>query len=74
MTPDINRLRERLNALGDIADDLELEFVDDPSWAEPSDVSYLSDQDRANPDIMEALSAPLVPPRPDLRVRGRERR
>jgi hypothetical protein len=39
---------------------LELELVDDPRWLEPSDTSYLNDDDRANPDIManvEAMSA-----------------
>jgi hypothetical protein len=57
MTPDIDRLRRKRDALGDIADALELELVDDPSWAEPSDFSYLSDQDRANPDIMANVDA-----------------
>jgi hypothetical protein len=55
MTPDIDRLRRTLDALADITDGLEL--VDDPSWAEPSDVSYLNDQDRANPDIMANVEA-----------------
>jgi len=57
MTPDIDRLRKTLDALGDIADSLELELVDDPYWSEPSDVSYLNDQDRANPDIMANVDA-----------------
>jgi hypothetical protein len=57
MTPDIDRLRNTRDALSDIADGLELELVDDPKWAEPSDVSYLSEQDRANPDIMANVDA-----------------
>ena len=36
---------------------LELELVDDPAWSEPSDTSYLTDEDRANPDIMANVEA-----------------
>src|SRR5687768_9320786 len=57
MTPDIDRLRKMRDALSDIADGLELELIDDPYWAEPSDVSYLNDQDRANADIMANVDA-----------------
>ncbi len=57
MTPEIDRLRKRLDALGDIAERLELELVDNPRWAEPSDVSYLTDRDRSAPDIMANVEA-----------------
>jgi hypothetical protein len=57
MTPDIDRLAKTLDALSDIADGIELELVADPYWSEPSDVSYLNDQDRANPDIMANVDA-----------------
>lgn len=60
MTPDIDRLKANLGDLGDIVGYLELELVDDPRWAEPSDTSYLNDADRQNADIManvEAMSA-----------------
>jgi hypothetical protein len=57
MTPDIERLRKNLDALDDIVDSLELELVDDPAWAEPSDTSYLNEKDRANPDIMANVDA-----------------
>jgi hypothetical protein len=57
MTPDIDRLRKAGGALSDIADALELELVNDPNWGEPSDVSYLNEDDRANPDIMANVDA-----------------
>jgi hypothetical protein len=57
MTPDLLRLRESLPALGSIVEELELELVDDPRWAEPSDTSYLSDAERANPDIASNVAA-----------------
>ena len=57
MTPEIEKLRDSLDALGDQVDYLELEMVDDPKWDEPSDTSYLNDDDRADPDIMSNVEA-----------------
>jgi len=57
MTPDIVKLRDSLPTLGPIIERLELELVDDPSWSEPSDTSYLSDADRQNPDIAANVEA-----------------
>jgi hypothetical protein len=57
MTPDLQRLRDSLKDLNAIVDELRLELVDDPAWAEPSDTSYLNDSDRANPDIMANVAA-----------------
>jgi hypothetical protein len=57
MTPDIVKLREELPTLEPIIDRLELQLVDDPSWNEPSDTSYLSDADRQNPDIVANVEA-----------------
>lgn len=57
MTPDIDRLRKTLDDLGDIAEDLGLELVADPYWTQPSDISYLTDEDRANSDIMANVDA-----------------
>ena len=59
MTPDIDRLRNA-SALVRIRNDLEMEFVDDPDWGEPSDTSYLSAQEKSDPDIaanVEAMAA-----------------
>ena len=57
MTPDVDRLRRSLSSLREVLDMIEFEFVDDPQWAEPSDTSYLSDADRADPDIMANVEA-----------------
>jgi len=57
MTPDIVKLRDSLPTLEPILDRLELELVDDPSWNEPSDTSYLTDADRQNPDIAANVDA-----------------
>ena len=57
MTPDLVRLREKFEQLGQLVSALELELVDDPNWAEPSDTSYLNDKDRADPDIMANVEA-----------------
>ena len=57
MTPDLYKLRESLPTLGPIVERLELELVDDPSWAEPSDTSYLSEADRENPDVAANVEA-----------------
>ena len=57
MTPELTRLRESLPALGPIIERLELELVDDPSWGEPSDTSYLSESERENPDIAANVDA-----------------
>jgi hypothetical protein len=57
MTPDLVRLRETFGQLGQLVEALELELVDDPSWPLPSDTSHLSQQDRANPDIMANVEA-----------------
>src|SRR3954453_18586248 len=60
MTPDLVRLHKAVEDLEDIVDELELELVDDPSWAEPSDTSYLTKADLANPDIVANVSAMAV--------------
>src|SRR4051812_37223145 len=60
MTPDLVRLRKALEDLEDIVDAVELELVEDPDWAEPSDTSYLTRADRANPDIVANVSAMAV--------------
>ncbi len=57
MTPELQRLRQTLSELSELALSLELELVDDPSWAEPSDTSYLSAQERKDPDIMANVDA-----------------
>lgn len=57
MTPDLERLRSSLPKLEEIVEALELELVDEPNWAEPSDASYLNDEDKANPDIMANVEA-----------------
>ena len=57
MTPDIVKLRDSLPTLEPILDRLELELVDDPTWNEPSDTSYLTDADRKNPDIAANVDA-----------------
>lgn len=57
MTPDLWKLRESLPTLGPIVERLELELVDDPGWAEPSDTSYLSEADRENPDVAANVEA-----------------
>jgi hypothetical protein len=57
MTPDLLRLRENQAALMAVLERLELELVDDPAWGEPSDTSYLSPADRANPDIAANVAA-----------------
>lgn len=57
MTPDLVRLRENFGQMGQLVEALELQLVDDPNWAEPSATSYLSEQDRANPDIMANVEA-----------------
>jgi hypothetical protein len=57
MTPEIEKLREYLDDFEWIVDAIELELVDDPDWAEPSDTSYLNEKDRANPDIMANVEA-----------------
>src|SRR5258705_8187271 len=57
MTPDLVKLRDSLPTLGPIVERLELELIDDPSWGEPSDTSYLTDDDRQNPDIAANVEA-----------------
>src|SRR5262249_28141309 len=57
MTPDLSKLREQLNTLQTIVDHLELELVDDPRWAAPSDASYLTEAERKNPDIAANVEA-----------------
>src|SRR5688572_30344619 len=57
MTPDIERLRSSLDDLEDQVDYLELELVDSPDWGEPSDTSYLTDEDRADPETMDNVDA-----------------
>ncbi|HEY6724369.1 MAG TPA: hypothetical protein VI197_10060 [Polyangiaceae bacterium] len=57
MTPDIELLRDSLDELEDQVDYLELELVDTPDWAEPSDTSYLTDEDRSDPETMDNVDA-----------------
>lgn len=57
MTPDIERLRNSLDELEDQVDYLELELVDAPDWAAPSDTSDLTDEDRSNPETMDNVDA-----------------
>ena len=57
MTPDLERLRSSLTDLEDQVDYLELELVDNPDWPEPSDTSYLSAEDRTDPDTMDNVDA-----------------
>lgn len=57
MTPDLDRLRQKLTELEALVESLELELVDDPAWSEPSDTSYLSAAERENPDIMANVDA-----------------
>lgn len=57
MTPELVLLRKKMEVLGDLVDELELELVEDPQWAEPSDTSYLNADDRANPDTMANVEA-----------------
>ncbi len=57
MTPELLRLREAANILGEFVDAIELELVDDPNWQEPSDASYLTAKELADPDIMSNVEA-----------------
>jgi hypothetical protein len=57
MTPQLLKLREQIESLQPIVDQLELELVDDPNWNEPSDSSYLTDAERKNPDIAANVQA-----------------
>lgn len=57
MTSDLDLLRKSLDGLRETIERLEFEFVDDPRWSEPSDIGYLNDDDRANPDIMANVEA-----------------
>jgi hypothetical protein len=57
MTPELERLRRSLEQLDDLVNELELTLVDDPRWGEPSETSYLNDEDRADPDIMSNVEA-----------------
>jgi hypothetical protein len=57
MTPDLDLLKESLTDLDEIVGAMDLELVDDPRWAGPSDTSYLTEEDRANPDIAANVEA-----------------
>lgn len=57
MIPELTLLREKLGQLGPLVDRLDLELVDDPGWDEPSDVSYLSQDERRDPDVMANVEA-----------------
>ncbi|MDX2093310.1 MAG: hypothetical protein SFX73_36035 [Kofleriaceae bacterium] len=57
LTREIALLHEKLDDLTDITGSIELELVDNPRWAEPSDTSYLNARDRADPDIMSNVDA-----------------
>lgn len=57
MTPDINLLRDNMDNLKELIDYLEIEFVDNPLWSEPSYFSYLNERDLADPDILANIKA-----------------
>jgi len=57
VTPELQRLREEM---GELLDAIALEIAPHPNWEEPSDTSYLTEQDRANPDIMANIEAMLA--------------
>ena len=57
MTPEIEALRAHATLLAPLFYEMELKFVDDPEWPEPSDISYLNEQDRANPRTMASVEA-----------------
>ncbi|EOZ9389000.1 hypothetical protein [Enterobacter cancerogenus] len=57
MTPDINLLRDNMDNLKELIDYLDIEFVDNPLWREPSDFSYLNERDLADPDILANVKA-----------------
>jgi hypothetical protein len=56
LTADIDKLR-KAKELARFLDDLELQFVDDPAWGEPSDTSYLSDEEKKDPDTAANVRA-----------------
>lgn len=60
MPNDLELFRQSRRVLRSLFDALEFEYVDDHAWPEPSDTSYLTEEDRANPDIaanVEAMAA-----------------
>ena len=57
MTPDIKRLQENIANLQKVLAEIDFEFIDDSKWSEPSDTSYLNENDRADPDIMANVDA-----------------
>ena len=57
MTPELQQLRSQQGMLQGLFDSLELELVDDPDWSEPSDDSYLTDDERRDPDIASNIEA-----------------
>lgn len=57
MTPDFHRLQMASLVLGDLWRRLAFRIIEDPHWREPSDTSYLTDEDRANPDFMANVVA-----------------
>lgn len=57
MTPDLRQLRASVDNLEALLNAIELEFVDDPDWQEPSNTSYLTTEDRSNPDILSNVEA-----------------
>jgi len=54
MRSDLEHLRGNLDLIHEF---VEIEYIDDPNSPEPSDMSYLSADDRANPDVMSNVDA-----------------
>ena len=57
MTPDLIRLQQATRVLADLFAGMEFELVNDQAWAEPSDTSYLTEEDRKDHDIMANITA-----------------
>lgn len=54
---ELDLLRAQFARLHDVVHPLGLELVDDPRWDEPSPTHYLTEKDRADPDIMANVEA-----------------
>lgn len=57
MTPDLIRLKQSFRVLRSFLENIEFEYTDDPAWTAPSDTSYLTAEDLANPDIASNVDA-----------------
>jgi len=54
---DLDKLFAKKDSLQEVFDSIELELHDDPNWEEPSDSSYLSEDERKDPEIMANIDA-----------------